>query len=173
MTNILLGAVLLVIVLAAGGLFLAVRRFQDRIDAAQAFIQAARDQFLGFVLPPEEGKQSPLGDFLDATSMMFARALVAQAKTTFMGMASGAKRGEAAVEGDLAVDLTSAQSPMIAGLIQSSPMLQKTLRRNPMLAMIASAALQKLVGAPGSPGPGGVPARSNGNGHSDQFKMGL
>lgn len=164
-TNILLGATLLVLVLFGLSAFRVLRRFQSQIADA-------REQILGFVLSPGEGKQSPLGDFLDATSMMFARALVAQAKTTFMGLASGASRGAAAVEGDIAVDMASNQSPMIAGLIQSSPMLQKTLRRNPMLAMIASAALQKLMGAQsGAPSVPSVPTGSNG--HSDQFRMGL
>src|SRR3990172_2756286 len=58
-----------------------------------------------FVTPVAEGQPSPFAAAVDATSTIVARSVVAQAKTTLMGMSSGVARAEKGLQGDVAVDV--------------------------------------------------------------------
>lgn len=99
-----------------------------------------------FITPPAENEPSPLGKAIDAVSVIAARSLVAQAKTTFMGKQSGDSRAMAAVDGDIAQDLIGSQIPLLGGLLDSFPTLKKTLRRNPMLVDYAMSKIASMVG---------------------------
>lgn len=75
-----------------------------------------------------------LGDIL-------GRAIMMQAKATFMGKQSGEARGKTAVAGDIAID-SVAGSP-IATILDSFPSLKKSIRRNPALLDMALSFLSK------------------------------
>lgn len=95
-----------------------------------------------FVTPTAEGEFSPLGHAIDAVSSQVARAIVAQAKTTFMSSESAVARGKATVEADINQDLLAASNPVIAGIMNMFPTLRKSLRRNPGLTQFA---IEKIV----------------------------
>ena len=90
-----------------------------------------------FVTPTSENQPSPFALLIDSVSSMFGRSIVAQAKSTLMGVQSGAKRAETAIAGDIAEGVIESQSPMLGGLLNSFPALKKTLRRNPQLVDMA------------------------------------
>lgn len=158
--NILLAAILLAnvallaIILVA---FVKIRRESTRVY----------QNIIGFITPVDDKTPSPAAQVADQISSMFARALVAQAKASFMGKQSGEARAQAAIDGDIALDLAVQASPLIGALANSFPALKKTLRRNPQLLDLV---LSKLGGG----GSAGAPAPSNGNnGHHLQttFKL--
>jgi len=136
LTNMLLGAILGAIV---GAVAFSIAVF-FRIKSA----------LTEFITPPEPDKPSQLGLVTDAAASMLARAVVAQAKTTFMGVSSGAVRAEQAVKGDIALDLAG-QNPLLGTILASFPHLGKTLKRNPQLIDIALNYLQSHAN-PGSNG---------------------
>ena len=106
-----------------------------------------------FVTPVAEGQPSPFAAAVDATSTIVARSVVAQAKTTLMGMSSGVARAEKGLQGDVAVDVLG-QSPW-GGLLSSFPLVRKTLRRNPQLLDLALGAISKMGPKGASPGDSG------------------
>jgi hypothetical protein len=120
---------------------------------------------LDFIVPKTPGEPSSLANSIDAISVIVARAFVAQLKTTFMGMQSGDKRAEQAIQGDIALDVAGS-NPMLSGILAAFPHLSKTLRRNPALLDTAMGILSKM-------GKGGSSAQvpSNGNGHQVKFKL--
>jgi hypothetical protein len=124
---------------------------------AWLFISKLKATITNFVLPVSPGQPSPLANSVDAISVMIARAITAQVKTTLMGMQSGATRAETAIKGDMVQDLANA-SPL-GGLLGSFPALGKTLKRNPGLLDLA---LNFMMSR--QPGKSGVAAGSNGNG---------
>jgi len=90
--------------------------------------------FKGFALPQAPGEPSALSKFVEASGDMVARSIVAQFKTTLLGMQSGAVRAEKAIAGDIAED-TLAASPLAA--LGAFPSVRKSLRRNPQLLDLA------------------------------------
>lgn len=150
LTNILLAALLLVLVASIVGLALLYR--------------AIKRQILAFIVPAKEGEASALAQALDAFSIMLARSLTAQIKTTLMGMNSGLARAEKAIQGDLALDVAG-QNPTIGGILAAFPSLGKTLRRNPQLLDLALSFLSKRGANSGSNG------LSPANGEQPKFKL--
>ena len=152
-TNILLGALLL---LGAVGLALGLLAVA-RVKAEFGLIKAS---FLDFVTPETPGQPSQLAKAIDAASVMAGRAVVAQAKSSLMGLQSGETRGKAAVEGDVAEGQLSMAAPALGGLLNSFPILKKSLRQNPGLLDYALPFLTEKFGNRAGPAP------SNGNGSS-------
>lgn len=113
-------------------------------------------QFYEFVTPVAENEFSPLGQTVDGIATQIARAIVAQAKATFMAQQSAAVRGESTVEADIQEDMLSMANPLIGGILNQFPTLRKTLRRNPALAGMA---MEKLAG---------FAAKAKGNNHSQE-----
>lgn len=145
-TNILLGAVLLTLVGSIIALRVLFRRFQSFI--------------ITFVTPKKKGELSPLYQTCDALAAIIARAVVAQAKTTLMGLESGMVRGEKAIQGDLALDVAS-QNPLVGAILSKFPRLSKSLRRNPALldylAPMVGNFMPKSGSGNGSPVSSGTP----------------
>ena len=110
-------------------------------------------QLVAFVSPVSEGAPSPLATIVETTADMFSRSMMASAKMTFAGLSSGAVRQEAAIAGDIAVDMAT-MNPVIEGLLSSFPSLKKTLRKNPALLDLAVAKLTEKIGSGPGPGPG-------------------
>lgn len=102
-----------------------------------------------------------MAQVVEAAGLIVARSIVAQAKASFMGMESGAKRQEAAIAGDIAEGVLNTQLPLAGALLQSFPSLRKTLRRNPQLLDLA---LSKLGGLGAGAGGGQSPPSGNGTG---------
>lgn len=138
MTNILLTVIALLLALALGG--------------AVALFFRLRRVLVGFITPAKEGEPSPMAAIVDSASSMVARAIVAQAKTTLMGMQSGAVRAEQAVMADVAEAAVGDRFPAVGALLGSFPALRKSLRRNPALLDFA---LSKLAGAASKGGGNG------------------
>jgi len=155
MTNILLALILLAMI--AGGIAgISVYR---RVRAVYAELRA-------FVTPMGENQPSPAAQTVEAASDILARALVARAKTTFMGIQSGAARAERGIEGDIAEGAIGAASPMLGAVLAAFPALRKTLRRNPGLVDLA---LAKLGGMGKGSAPGAL--AGSGNGSQSRFKL--
>jgi hypothetical protein len=89
-----------------------------------------------------------------------ARAIVAQAKTTFMAGESAVARGKATVEADINQDLLAQSNPLIGGLLNSFPTLKKTLRRNPGLMNFAMEKMASIMAGKKN-GSGGSPAATS------------
>lgn len=161
--NILLALILLINTAFFAALIYAFLKFR----AVKSQIQ---DTIREFVTPAGENKLSPLGQTVEAISVQVARAIVAQAKTTFMGEASAQSRAAGAIAGDIAQD-QAGQNPLLSGILSQFPSVRKTLRRNPQLTDLAIQMLAKKflgaggAGGPWGPGPAGAdPAEVPGNG---------
>ncbi len=89
-----------------------------------------------FVTPISDDQPSPLAMTIDSVASMIARANVAQAKATFMGMGSGAARAEKGLQGDIALDV-AAQEGGLVGLLANFPTVRKSIKRNPALLDVA------------------------------------
>jgi hypothetical protein len=137
--------ILIVLVLLANILLLSISL------VAFYWVRRTKDEIKAFITPLPDGNASPLAQTADALSSVFARAITAQLKTSFMGAQSGAVRAEKAIAGDIAEDLLNAQSPIAGALLSSFPALKKTLRRNPQLIDLALSKLPGLI----QPGSGG------------------
>lgn len=144
MTNILLALLLVSNLVLLFAIFRAYRHFQS--------IYA---QFVDFITPPDDKTPSKLASTVDVMSSMAARAIVAQAKATFMGKQSGQVRGEIAQQADFLRDTNP-----LAGALMSMPGVGKSLRRNPGLLDIALGVLSGIKGGGSAPAPGN-------NGHSE------
>lgn len=119
-------------------------------------------QIIDYLTPVDEKTPSALAQTISTISDMIARALVAQLKTTFMGVESGKARGEQAVE----LEIVAAQNPLLGIALNTIPGIKKYLKRNPGLIDFA---LKKLSGAsiqqPVTTAPN--------NGHDNQVKFNL
>lgn len=133
--NILLTAILVVLLVSFGFTAFYVRR---------AYLAV-----LGFLTPQDDGKPSPLATVTDVACSMLARAVVMQAKATFMGIQSGAARAEKAIQADITEDVITQTNPMLGAALESFPALRKTLRRNPGLVDVAMQYLASRQGVPG------------------------
>lgn len=133
--NIILTAILVVLLVSFG--------------LTAFYIRRAYRALLGFLTPQEDGKPSPVAVVADAFCSMLARAVVMQAKATFMGVQSGAARAEKAIQADIAEDMVNQSNPMLGAALASFPALRKTLRRNPGLVDIALQYLASRQGVPG------------------------
>lgn len=158
MVILLLALILLANVALLGGLF-----------GVLLVVRRKYREFESFITPPEEGKPSPLAQFVDAASVIAARAIAAQVKTTIMGFVSGAARASAAVEGDIVE--AKAQQFGLGAILESMPALKKTLRRNPGLADLAISKLGPMLGMGSSPAQSQGGPTAQGNGHSPKFKL--
>jgi len=148
LTNILLTALLLLIIgFAASGVIL-VRRLRDVV--------------IDFITPAAENQPSHLANTINVMAGLFAQAVAAQLKATFMGIQSGQSRAEKGLQGDIALDLLS-QSP-IGPLLTSFPSVVKTIKRNPGLLDMAMGLLSSRLGG------GGVNPSGN-NGNAPKFRL--
>lgn len=100
-----------------------------------------------FITPESEGKLSPLAQTTQAVSEVLARTMVAQFKTTFMGLQSAQVRGQKAIEGDIVEDMATQSNPLLGALMSQFPTLRKTLRRNPGLVDQALAFMASKTGS--------------------------
>lgn len=148
--NILLALILAVLTAGIAGAYLIYRRINQKIAGFKAIFEH------------DEGKPSEFALITDAVADQIARAIVAQAKATFMGIQSGQVRAEKALEGDIAMDQAS-QIPLLQGVLGAFPAVKKALRRNPALLDFA---IQKIMNKP-------QVVESSGNGHieSPKFKL--
>lgn len=116
-----------------------------------------------FITPKGPDEASPLALTVDIGADMVARAVMARAKTTFLGQQSGAVRQEKAVEGAIAEDMARAAHPMVGPLLDQMPELRKTLRRNPALLDFALSKLATKAAA-NQPQTTATPQSNNGKG---------
>lgn len=120
--------------------------------------------FLSFIQPREEGKPSPLAETVQLAADEFSRSMIAKAKAVFMNQASIASRQGKIIEGEIAQEAMSGSA--IGSLLSQVPMVQKSLKKNPLFGL----ALARLFG-----GGGDAPSASSqpGNGHNSQVKFNL
>lgn len=102
-------------------------------------VREVENAFRAFVSAPDSQTPSPLAQSVDAAAQLAGRAVIAQFKTTLMGMNSGAVRAEQAAGRQAALD----KFPWLGILNQMSPALTKTLARNPQLLNLAGSLLAK------------------------------
>jgi len=108
-----------------------------------------------FATPAREGETTPLAELVAQISGQFSDDIMSKAKHTFLGMQGGAARQSGAVEGAIAEDLVSIQSPVLGAIMQAFPALSKKIQRNPGLAPLALQYLAPMLkGGGGSSGPG-------------------
>jgi len=122
----------------------------------RAKVQEINGIIRAFVTPKGPDQASPLADVVDVGADMVARAVMARAKTTFMGQASGAIRQEKAVDGAIAEDVARASHPLAGTLLDAMPELRKTLRKNPQLLDFALSKLGGMMANKESGGAAGV-----------------
>jgi hypothetical protein len=117
-------------------------------------------EFIDFISPNGD-KPSALAETASSISEMLARSLVAQAKSTFMGIQSGQVRGDNAVQAELALDVVSQSNPAIGAILSSFPALKKTLKKNPALLDLA---ISRFTQSKAAVSPSTPVASSNGKG---------
>lgn len=151
--NILVALVLLAVVGAIGiitYIFIKVRSVANDIKA--------------FIYPLEEGKPSALAESAQVVADMVARSMVAQVKTTLMGMESGLVRSQKALDGAVVDDMIAQSNPLISGLLSAFPNVRKMIKKNPALLDSAIGLLAKSkIAQPTSSG--------NGQGKITEFKL--
>jgi hypothetical protein len=116
-------------------------------------IESITNQVQTFFNPVSDGTPSEFAKLTDNISVIFARSIAAQVKTTLMGIQSGMVRAQKAVEGDIAEGIVEGSSPIASAALNALPGLRKTLRRNPGLADIAAGVLSR-IGTSRSDNPG-------------------
>lgn len=163
--NTLLTAVVLVntaaVVCSSVFLILAVRRAMRKARLVESWLRS----YLGSADP---ATPSPFAQTVDAIGQVVGRAVVAQAKTTFMGEKSGAVRAERAAMNKAVQE----RFPWLAALEGVTPGISANLVRNPALLNLAASFLSKAGSAPAGSGPG--PGQQPGNGSKPaevQFKF--
>jgi len=159
--NTLLLAVLLVLcagILSLGAILLATLLYARR--RVRAFESTIRT----FISAPDAQTPSPLAQTVDAVAQLVGRAIIAQAKTTFMGIESGAVRSAQAAVKNQAL----AQFPWLSVLDKLSPGLSKTLVRNPQLLNLAANLINRSPARQGAPA---APAPGNGHNQEPLFKL--
>ena len=133
----LLAAVLGLLVVQAIGIAAVLLRFRRKAGELEA-------SFRAFVTPPNDKTPSQLAMAIDQISQIAGRAIVAQAKATFMGEASAASRMAARAEGQEQL----AKVPWLASIAALVPGFSKSLLKNPALA----AGIAQLFGKTSRPG---------------------
>lgn len=132
MENLLLAGVLLVNVLVFSAIFYFIFKIRSIYRDSYKTITE-------FLSSPDDKTPSPLASVIDQVSQVVARAIIVQAKTTFMGMSSV----QAKAEKKQAVEQVEAQYPMLGLLKNLSPGIQKSLVKNPALLNLAGQLLSK------------------------------
>lgn len=134
-TDILLVMILLVLAASIVSMVLIARRVKQTI--------------LDFIVPREQGKPSDLAITAEVLASMIGRAVTAQIKTTLMGMQSGENRGQASINGAIAQDRANQMG--FGNLLQSFPVLSRTIKKNPSLMDFAMNVLaQRMAGTSGN-----------------------
>ena len=154
-TTWLLAALLAVLVLQGVFFVVAVRRITHKARAFEAGFRA-------FIIPPNDKTPSQLAVVVDQMAQLVGRAVIAQAKATFMGEASSVAK---AVKKD-AVDAEMARVPWLAAIAGLAPGFSKSLLKNPALL----SALGKTFGQNRGNAAPPVPTPS-GNHQGDQSSM--
>lgn len=149
---IIIALLSVLILLVAGSFYLAYRKIRS--------IQAT---FTAFITPADEKTPSPLAKTTEIFSDMVARSIMAQAKTFMMGLQSGQKRAETALQGDIVDDMANQSGNPLGAVLSSFPAVKKTLRRNPQLMDMALSYLSKRAG--------NNPAGNNHNAEQVKFKL--
>jgi hypothetical protein len=99
------------------------------------FIKAIMRNFRDYISSPGDEQPSPLSLTWERLSAVLAQQIAVQVKTTIMGFMSGASRGEAAEQADLAEINMAIENPAVAGLLEMLPKsLKKKVRQNPLIA---------------------------------------
>lgn len=165
MTNILLtlNAILLVLIFSV-------------LTYAVIKIWRVYQGFRSFITAPDDKTPSAFAQTVEASGEIIARALVAQAKATFMGKQSGQARGEQSLQGAFIQDQASqlgGPAGLLAGVLTSFPAVRKVLIKNPGLIDLALGMINKKGGAAAAAPP--VSLRNNGHQETEtpQFSMKL
>ena len=157
-TTWLLAAVLCVLVLQAACVTIALVRIRHKARSVEA-------GFRSFIIPPNDKTPSQLAVVVDQMAQLVGRAVIAQAKATFMGEASSVAK---AANKD-AADATMARVPWLSAIATLAPGFSKSLMKNPaLLAALGNALGGNHRGT--APPPATMPS---GNHHSDQSSMQL
>lgn len=160
-----MGNVLLTVILLSNLALLALLTFVF-IRISREY-QQTKELLASFFQPDKEGEATPFAQLVASSGDILASSLVARLKASFMGDKSGAVRGEAAVEGELALDMASAGNPIVGALIQQFPGLRKLAKKNPQLV---DAVVNKFINQKFG---GNLPAQPGSNHNSSQVKMTL
>jgi len=149
MTNTWLLAAVLALLVAQGVLIAAgilwIRRKVTRIESG----------IRSFITAPNDKTPSQLAVAIDQISQIVGRAVIVQAKATFMGEASAAARSAARADADAQM----AKTPWLAAIAGLVPGFSKSLLKNPALAGALGQLFQKT-------GAGHYPGPTQGNGHA-------
>jgi hypothetical protein len=110
-------------------------------------------ELVKFISPVDEKTASPLTQIYDQLIDRAGKIITLHIKTTLMGNLSAQSRQIKGIEADIADDVASQQSPLLAGLLNSFPTLKKRLTKNPQLLQAILPLLANL--GTNSPGKNG------------------
>ncbi len=159
-TTLLLSGILAV--LTAAGLFACVV-----LARLQRKLRSFEDTVRVFFTAPNDKTPSPFALTVDEVSQLVSRALIAQAKATFMGEASAASRAASRAEGQAAMAEAAGKVPWLAAISALAPGFSKSLMKNPALL----AGIGNLLNRGNQ--PAGAPTTPSGNGHSNDVNLPL
>lgn len=126
-------------------------------------VRVIYEDFQNFVRAPDEKTPSELAKLCIALSDLAAQSLMAQVKTTLMGLQSGVVRSENAAENELAESLIGKANPLAGLLMQLIPKAWKRkIVKHP-----------ELVDAVTSRFGNRTPVESGSNGHHEQVQFKL
>jgi len=109
-----------------------------------------------FLSPAAKDEPSPAALLIDNISSRVGSVVAAELRASLMGKLSGDSRLAKGIEADIAQDIMTQQSPLLAGLAGVFPTLGKRLSKNPAIVQAIMPIVQNML------------AKNNGNGHSQQ-----
>jgi len=121
--------------------------------------RAALDLIRAYFEAPDAETPSEFAKMIDAAALVLAQRLVSSLKGTFMGVQSGARRGEDALQGDFLGDVATQANPTLGALLNSFPAVKRRLGKNPELIPAAMQLIGKLF--PGGSAQGGNGSKSD------------
>jgi hypothetical protein len=126
--SILLAGILLVNILVLAWIIRTTLKSEAKI------IQVKRRIDAFFEVPNGDDKHSEFETIVAEISSNLAQSITMHIKATLMGMESGAKRNQKAVERAIMQDIVGQQNPLIAMAMKQWPTLGKKMTENPNLA---------------------------------------
>lgn len=163
-TTLLLAGILVALVAAGVYACLVLARLQKKLRSFEDTVRV-------FFTAPNDKTPSPFAVTVDECSQLVSRALIAQAKATFMGEASAASRMASRAEGQAAQAALMGKFPWLAAIAGLAPGFSKSLLKNPALAAGIGQILNRGPGAGAAVPTSGPPA--SGNGHESPANLPL
>ena len=150
---------ILTAIITVFGVFLAV--FAAFLAAYLIVLHRIKSILHDITTPKTTGGASPFAEFVSVCSSVFASEIVANLKSTFMGVQSVESKNSRKIESELLIG----SNPLLNVILQAFPAVARRIKNNPSLAGLAVDIASKVLSK------GGTSTGSVGNGGSNPIKF--